>query len=212
VTTFETEEQQVEALKKWWREYSKAIITGGVIGFAVLFGSRMWFNHQHQQAVSASMEYEQLRAELADGNGESVAQRANYLMDTFPDSPYAVAAAFALAKIKVESGSLDEAGRLLNWSLDHATLPEYQQIARLRLARVLLAQEESGQALTLLGQTDPEPFASAYQELRGDIYQAQGKVDEAREAYQRALDLLADAGNPRLLQMKLDELGDGSAN
>ena len=53
----DTEDQQLEELKKWWKENGSSIITGVVLGLAILFGARAWFAWQERTAQQASAVY-----------------------------------------------------------------------------------------------------------------------------------------------------------
>ena len=39
-----TEEEQVEAIKTWWKANGTSVIVGVVLGVAVIFGVRYWFD------------------------------------------------------------------------------------------------------------------------------------------------------------------------
>ncbi len=209
-TRFETEEQQLEALKRWWGENGRAVLWGLFIGLAVLVGSRLWYQHVQQQAVAASMEFDQLRQELSAERLDAVAQRAAYIREHFAKTPYAVMAALVQARIAVEKGQLAAAADHLRWVLDNEPLPEYADAARLRLARVLFALGQADQALARL---DPAPstLQARYQELRGDILLGKGDREAARAAYTRAQALLPADADKTILRMKLTDLGKPAA-
>ena len=205
-TRFETEEQQLEALKRWWRENGRAVLWGLFLGLAILVGARFWYRHVEQQAIAASVEYEQLRQELSAGRLEAVGQRASYIREHFAKTPYAVMAALVQARIAVEKGRLDKAADELRWVLANDPLPEYADEARLRLARVLFALGQSDAALVQLN-PEPSTLRSRYQELRGDILLGKGDREAARAAYTQALALLPADADKSLLRMKLTDLG-----
>lgn len=201
------EEEQLETLKKWWAEYRVPVIAGLVIGFGVLFGSRAWIGYQNNLAMSASTEFGQLQRELAQGNSDAVLKRGDHILESYAGTPYAALAALAIAKLKVDQDELAEARRRLQWVIDNAAQREFVHVARLRLARVLLAAGSAEQALTLVSNIETADFAPSYAEVKGDIYAELGRRDEARAAYRAALDGLGSAAGARLVQMKLDDLG-----
>ncbi len=208
MTRFETEEQQVEALKRWWGENGKAVTFGLIAGLAILVGSRFWYQNIEQQAVTASREFEQLRNELTDEKFDAVAKRAAYLRENFADTPYAVMAALVEARLAVERGQPAEATGSLRWVLEQEdALPEYKQTAHWRLARVLQAQGQSDAALAQLNSAKGVAGQARFAELRGDILRSQGNIESARSAYTQALALLAPEANQELLRMKLTDLG-----
>lgn len=201
------EEEQLEQLKRWWTEYRVPVIAGLIIGFGVLFGSRAWIGYQHNMATSASTEFEQLRVELAQQNGEAVVERGSYIIDSYPDTPYAVMAALAIAKLKVDQSDLAEARQRLQWVIDNGEQREFVHVARLRLARVLIAEGAAEQALELVEGVDPGAFGASYAEIKGDIYAELGRHDMARSAYRQALEQLDTDADSQLLRMKLADLG-----
>ncbi|MCW9012935.1 MAG: tetratricopeptide repeat protein [Gammaproteobacteria bacterium] len=204
---FETEEQQVEALKKWWKENASMIILGLVLGSSVLFGWRFYNDYQIRQAEEASNLYDTVIA-LAAANEQLDQQqtKVNTLLAEYADTPYASLAAMMLAKQQIIQGELVQAQQQLEWVINHSRQVELKHIATLRLARVLFAAEKYDQALVLLGEDHPESFSAMYEELKGDVYMARGELDQARVAYDKAI--LKSTGQAiNWLQMKRDDLG-----
>lgn len=142
----------------------------------------------------------------------AIRDTAEELMADYAATPYAVHAAFALAKLSVERGELAPAAQSLQWILDHTGGDDavLRHIARLRLASVLLAQNLPGPAIELLRRPVDATtgFTARYDELRGDAHLQSGDSDAARDAYRRGLDeLSADSIGHFLLKLKLDNLG-----
>ena len=204
---YTSEEQQIEAIKKWWQKNAKAIIGGIVLGLAIVFGGRAWMDYRSSHAASASIQYETMMTAMDQGMDEVALQQGGSIIGKYSDTPYAPLAELATAKIKLKQGDTTAARTRLRWALDNAKNAEIQNIARLRLARVMLNDGEYQQALALLGEKDPGGFLSAYEELKGDTYIALAKPDKARESYQKALNSLDPKSRDRsVLQMKLDDV------
>jgi len=203
------EEEQLEDLKKWWARYRNPLIYGLIAGIVTIFGVRAWMVHQGNLAVSASNEYEQLQVESRAGNVEAALKRGGYIIDTYPRTPYAALSALILAREYVEKGDLPAARARLEWVIEHAKLPEFVHIARLRLGKLMLAMGDGAQALALIEPVDGEEYAAEYAELKGDIYAETGQPAKARQAYQLALDKLGAGADTRMLQIKLDNLDAG---
>lgn len=203
---YASEQEQVEAIKKWWKENGKIIIVGVVLGLAVLFGSRTWIEHKHSLAEAASMQFEQLMTELKQKNNQAANELAELIMSDYPKTPYAPLAAMALAKVKLEDGDNASAREKLQWALDHAQQSEFQHTARLRLAKVLIAQGDPTQAITLLDSVDAEKFLALYEEVKGDAYIAAGDVAKAAQSYKKALNAQSSGTSSQQLQMKLDDI------
>lgn len=203
-----TEEQQVEAIKKWWKENRWSLIGGAAIGIAALVGGRAWVEGQNVYMESASSEYLNMQEKMTSGKNDEAAVHGAQLLGQYSDTPYASLAAMAMAKIKTEAGDLLAASSHLRWALDNTSQDAVRHEATLRLGRILLAGEKHAEALALLNITDAGNYTSAYEQLKGDIYVADEKPEFARTAYARALKQLSPTASDRhSLQMKLDDLG-----
>ena len=209
MATYETDEEQLEAIKKWWQQHGKAVLIGVVIGFGLLGGWRWWQIYTEQQAHEASNLYEQMQLELEQKKMEPAHKMADKLLSDHSTSPYAVLAALSLARQDVEDESIDSSHARLQWVIEqNSSLTELTHIARLRKTRLFLSQEQLAEAKSLINGIDVGQFNGAYAELRGDIAIAEGQIDVARRAYKEALgsdDL--SAPQSQWLQMKLDDLG-----
>lgn len=204
VSAYDSDEEQVEALKKWWKENGRSIIGGMVIGLGVVFGWKAWVQQQEQSATQASLRYEQMGQAAQAGNLESALKQGEMIVAEWPASGYAYLASLDMAKIKLGQGDTDAAKTQYEWVLANAKEPSLQQIARLRLARILLSNNDIDGAAALVAKADKDNFAGEFAALRGDIARAKKDYPAARAAYQEALKGVV--GNPELIQMKLDDL------
>lgn len=205
----ETEEQQVEALKKWWKENGSSIITGVLLGLALLFAGKSWFAYQQRMAENASNLYATMMAGLAGDDEGLVNEKAGILIADYSGTPYAALAALALAKQKLERGELAAARTQLQWALENTGSDVIRDVVRLRLARVLLAENSPDAAQALLDQSTGEHagFAPLYQELRGDIEAARDNPAGARSEYALALDSMpADFPGRLLVNLKYEAI------
>ena len=202
---YETEEQQVEALKKWWQENGRYLIAGVVLGLGILFGWNSWKDHRETQGKAASDLYSQMIGAVESSALEDAMAFEEKLLQDYDGTPYAALGALAMAKIYVEQNNLVEAEAKLRWTMDNSNEQELQEISRLRLAQVLIAAEKYDDALSMLSTELPASYVSLAEELRGDAFRAQGNLDEARAAYDKAL--LTAGGRSEYLQLKRDSLG-----
>jgi FimV-like protein len=207
VEVYETEQEQIEAIKKWWKENGKSIIIGVILGLASLVGWQQWQANVKNTGETASLEYDVLLAELDAGNYQSVKDRGAHIIQAFQSTPYANLTALALAKAYMEEADLVSARTYLQMVIDQKEDSQLQEIARLRMGRLLLADGQAAQALTLVSGVDSDSFAAAYSELRGDIHVALGNTDQARQAYKQALEAIDGNLDDSILKMKLDDLG-----
>lgn len=211
--SYGTEEEQVEALRRWWNENGRSTIAIIVLALAGGFGWQAWQTHDVGQQEQASELYQALlRAVDAPESlqGAQGVELAEQLKSDFGGSHYAQFAALQLAAMAVGDGNLAEAEAQLRWVLGKASAgSDTAQIAQLRLARVLAASGDADQALGILTQADPGPYGASYAVAQGDILLAAARRDEARDAYNQAMILVAGGGqgvNLSVLQQKLQSL------
>ncbi|MFC3034220.1 YfgM family protein [Pseudoalteromonas fenneropenaei] len=196
---YSTEEQQAEAIKRFFRENGISLALGIVLGLGGLYGWKAYNAHQISSAEAASDAFNKYVE-----NDDVLANSDAFIKDN-ADSNYAVLAAFVAAKKAVEEKQLDKAAEKLNWAVDNVKNDELKATALLRLARVQAAQGQAEQALATLAKAMPASFAAQAAEIKGDIKLAQGDSEAARAAYQEAVDQGGADNNP-LLQVKLDDL------
>jgi predicted negative regulator of RcsB-dependent stress response len=198
---FETEEQQVEAIKRFWKENGTALIAGAVLGLGGLVGWDYYDKKQIAVKEEASIAYEKASLELA-ADEKGISQAKAYI-DTHADTGYSLLMALELAKKATDSDDLTEAAKHLEFVSKNADVLAVKSVAQVRLARVQIEQGELEKALTTADEIADEAFKGASQEIKGDVYQAQKLFDKARAAYSAALEI--NERDP-VLKMKLDNL------
>lgn len=202
-----TEDQQVELLKKLWKEYGLSILTGVILAVMIVFGWRFYQSYRIERSEQASTVYEHMMIGLMNEQYDEAEGQANLLQKQFRDTPYATFAALTLAKLAVNKNQLDSAKASLQWVIDHGNNKAFREVARIRLAKVNLQENHPLQALQLLDHSISGSFLPIAKEVEGDAYKQMNKIDEARAAYQLALSQLPEAAlNRPLLQMKLADL------
>lgn len=204
---YESEREQIDAIKKWWKENGKAVVIGAILGLGSLIGWQQWQANLKAARESASLEYDVMLAELQNGNYQGVKDRGGRILAEYPKTPYAALSAMGLAKVYIDEGDRASARAYLQQVIGQDQQPQLKTVAQLRLARLLLAEGDATQALSLVDSIDAGGFAVPLHELRGDIHVALGNRDRARDAYRRALDALEPGLDSSVLQMKLDEVG-----
>lgn len=211
---YSSEEEQIEAMKKWWRENGTAIVVGVVVGVGALFGWQGWQKYKISQAESASAIYTNVMNALDAGKSDSLQSinaSINDLQKDYAGTPYAALASLAGAKVAIQSDDAATAKSRLQWVIDNAGQPELADVARLRLARIHLTAAEWDAAARLLNRHYPESFSASVNEMLGDMHAAQGKTAEALEAYNRALSAQTPPSNRDLIQIKRDALAEPAA-
>jgi len=212
---FETEEQQLEAIKKWWNDNAAVIVGGIAVGISAIFGWQYYQGESIAHSEKASVIYEQILSAQAspDATGESANEqmtRVNTLVAEYADTPYASLSALLLAKQQMAAGEYIKAQQQLDWVVNNARQDELKYLAKIRLARLYMTSQQADQALALLSQSFPESFQAMALELKGDVLVSQGKSEQARAAYSQAL--ILTGGVNRWLQLKIDDLGEPAIN
>ena len=209
---YDSEHEQIEALKRWWKDNGTAVIAGLVLGLAGLFGWRTWQGHIRAQSNAASIAYQDMVSKMIERKPEAAASVGTALISKYPDSAYASLAALMVAKVDAERGDLDKAQKRLEWVVAHGDIDEVKTMARIRLGRVLLAAGKPDQAWNAIAPLKSDNSLISLEELKGDILAAQGKKQEARTAYLQALTLGKKVrADSALTEMKLAALGKPTA-
>lgn len=202
------DEEDLEKLKTWWKDNWVGLVAGLVIGFGAIGGWEGYKHWRDSRAEAASQMFEELKKSMEASKTEEADKIVATLKSDFSNTPYAAAAALTAAQGEVKAAKYDEAAANLSWVVEHSSDDGLVQVARLRHARVLLAQGKPDEALKALGD-EAGSFSSLAEELRGDIQLAKGDRKAARSAYEKAL-ASAESGatNKTLLQQKLDDLAE----
>jgi predicted negative regulator of RcsB-dependent stress response len=203
------EQEKLDAIKAWWARYGTLVVTL-VAAVALAWGGWWgWKAYQAHRANQAMGYFEALEDAARLGGADSAVRiktAAATPREEYPATGYAtrgaLVAAQALQAQKDEAGAREQ----LEWLAAQGKNPAMQAVARLRLAGMLLDQKQYDAALAQLN-NPPPAFAALYADRRGDILAAQGKRDEARTAWQSAIDGLGTT-NPltQVVQLKLDAL------
>lgn len=207
VDEYLSDEERLEMAKKWWLENYKSILAGAIIAAAVVGGWRYWQYRTLVRSQTAAMMFEQLSGSMAKQDKDGAIKTGNELMDKYADTPYAAHAALALAQLQASTGKPADGEQMLDWVIKNSKDDGLKLLARLRLARVKLATDDAQGALDTLNGADAGGFAPLYAAVRGDAYAKLGKNEEARAAYQQALEAWSDnLGDRSLVEMKLNSL------
>lgn len=203
------EQEQLDELKAWWKDYGRLVLLGVALGAVAVAGFQGWRYYRHTQSLAAAALYEQLEQAERAGDRKKVRDIAGGVVANYASTPYASFAALSAARASFDEGDLTEAKARLTWVVENARREELRDVARLRLAGVLLDEKGYEEALKVLETKPVDSMNALYADLRGDILLAQGKLAEARNAYQLALDR-TEAGSAyrATVQLKLDSLGE----
>ena len=202
------EQEQIEALKAWWKDNRNQVLGALLIVVVAMGGWRGWQYYQHKQSSQAATLYAEFFRQLEGNDAGRVNDAAAAVMDRVASTPYAARAALLAAQVNEMVKDTAHAKSQLQWVIDHAAEAALKDVARLRLASVLLDEKNYPDAMKLLEARHPASFDGLYADVRGDVLSAQGKTGEARTAYKLAYEKInAQSMYRNLIQMKLDPLG-----
>lgn len=201
------EQEQLATLKAWWNQYGNLVTWLLIIALAGYAAWSGWNYYQRNQSAQAAQLYGELQKAATAKDNDKVQRAASDMTAKFGRTAYAQMAAFVAAKSAFEANDLNAAKTQLRWVIENGN-DEYKAIAKIRLAGILLDEKAYEDGLKLLAGDFPEVFAGTVADRKGDILVAQAKIEEARAAYQLALEK-TDEKNParQLIQLKLDAIG-----
>lgn len=208
MTEYMTEQEQIEQLKNWVKQYGMTVLTGVLIAAACLFGWHSWQQHQNKTLASASYLYDNMLDQKNLHLNDKAKQSAQQLIKNYTHTPYAQLAALLMANFAVNEKKYEDAIERLDWVGKQTTSDSIKNIAILRTGRILLFQNKKQEALKLLDRIQTPAFATLKNALKGDIYLSLNDPIKARNAYQTAITAAStqDVTEKALLQMKIDNL------
>ena len=199
---YETEEQQVEAIKAFWKTNGTAIILGAVIGLGGLWGWRYYNDAQLESKAQASLAYNQIVETLSAGETEANTEIQAFISE-HNSTGYAALAALIAAQQLVNADDLEGAQASLQDAINLAKSDAIADLAKLRLSRLQAAKEQFTDALSTLNSVVNTSFADQVEEIKGDIYVAQNDFDSAKIAY---ANVLSNNENNREVTIKMSNL------
>ena len=207
MSVYLTEEEQLDAIKKWWHRYGTVITITLSIILLCISGYRYWTWHLDKKNTDASITYERLMSAFSNQDNKAIRAYAYELISTHKKTVYADAARLTLAKIYVNAGEFEKAKKELTYLANNSSVSALQQVARIRMARLLAGEKSYQQALAELSQVKASNYMPLVDELRGDIYSATGNNKQAMLAYEKAMqeNRQHGIGNP-YLEMKTGEI------
>ena len=204
------EQEQLAQLKGWWRDNGTrliAVLAAAAIAIAGWQGWRGWQAGQVQQA--AALYETMIKAMQGAGDAKALRDAGGTLVESFPRTLYASMGALAAARFHYERGDLKNARAQLQWVMERSPSDELKDLARLRLAGVMLDDKAYDEALALLEAKHADTMAAQYAALKGDILVAKKQPAEAKAAYKLALEKVSQRESTlrSSLQLRLDALG-----
>jgi len=202
------EQEQLAELKTWWSQYGTFIVSLVVAAAVAFTGWQGWRIYQQNQSAQAGALYDTLARAAQAGDAKALRDAAGTLIESHSGSLYASMGALTAARFHYDRNDLKSAKAQLAWVVERSPADDFRDIARLRLAALLLDEKAHDEALKLLEAQHAAAYDAHYAALKGDILVAKNQAAEARAAYKLALDKADKDGAFReSLRMRLDALG-----
>ena len=202
------EQEQIDTIKAWWKQYGNAVTWAAIIGLSSFAAWTAWTNYQHSQSKQAATLYEEMERSVAAKDNAKVQAANHALIEKFGKTTYATMASLTAAKSAYDANDVKTAKTQLSWVIDHSSVTELKMLAKLRLSAILLDEKNYDGALAAIAGNSSDEFAGDILDRKADIFVAQNKIAEARDAYKQALAKMGEKHAGRqLVQIKLDAIG-----
>lgn len=205
---YATEEQQVEAIKKWFKKYGNMLSWIAIILLGSYSAYQYWHHHQNVVKTKASDQYAALLQAVEAEDSKTIENNANTLIKDYGNTVYAVFANFYLADEAIDNKAFDQAEAKFKWIVENAKQPQLAALAQWRLMKIYEAQNKLDEVIAVYDARKADTFLTLMAELKGDVLLKKGDKENAIKAYKFAYDAAPDVGmHGPLLKMKMDELG-----
>lgn len=195
---------EVQKFRQWWASNGTSIVIGVLIAVLVVGGWYGWQWYTARQNTTAAHMYAEVQYGIAsDQVTAGVENVYAKLKSDYSGTPYAGAATLLMSAYQMHKKHFDKAANELDWAMHHAKGAGIRQVATVRKARVLWAENKPKAALELLGKPHPAAFDSLFAELAGDIHAAEGDRKAAHQSYEKALAALPSGASNAVLERKL---------
>lgn len=201
---YENENDQMEAVKRFFAENGKALLVGVVIGIGALLGWRYWNNHKADAAMVTSQEYQKVVSGLNGDKPDTLASAEKFVTDT--QGSYGAFAALELAQQYVDKSELAKAAAQLQQGLKNTKDDNLQAVLSLRLARIQIQQKQADEALKTLDVVKGEGWKAIVADVRGEALLSKGDRKGARDAWSQGVASNASPALREMMQMKINNL------
>ena len=201
---YSNENEQTDALRRFFANNGKALAVGVVIGIAALGGWRYWSGHQEEATKSVSAQYQQLTSAMQAGKPETLEAVNTFANEN--SNTYGALAAMDLAKQYVDTNQLDKAATLLQNGLKDTKDANLQAVINLRLARIQLQQNKADAALKTLDAVKGDGWTAIVADIRGEALLSKGDKQGARDAWSKGVESDASPALKQMMQMKMNNL------
>lgn len=211
MSRYETEDEQLEAIKKWWNKNGTQLLSMVLVAVIAVSGWKYWTNTQYVNSANASSMFELLQVNYQRGSFGEVSREALKLMQEQPESPYATAAALMHASFSYKKGEVEQTIENLEWVVGNSKNDALKITAQTRLSRVFADQKQFDKAQEQIQQINKMPLNEVQQGnvdyVAGLVALQNGENDEASSLFKKVVDNTAAEQNlVSLAQIQLDDL------
>lgn len=201
---YPTENEQVDAIKRFFVNNGKALVIGLAVGVGAIIGWNYWQSYQANRLQESAQAFEQISSQLQTGSKQALAAGKQFANET--NNIYGVLTNIELAKIAVEKSDIAGAEKALLKALAVAKLDDVKDLINVRLARVQLTLNKTDQALITLTQVQDKGWSTIVEDIRGDILLKKGDVAGARAAYSKGIESSGAEMMKTILKIKINSL------
>jgi predicted negative regulator of RcsB-dependent stress response len=203
------EQEQLAELNAWWKQYGSLVVAAITAAALTFAGWQAWRWYERSQAAQAGALFDTLQRAAQAGDAKALRDASGALLENYPRTMYATMGALTAARFYFDRGDLKNAKAQLQWVLEHARQDDFRDLARLRLAAVLLDEKAYDEALKLLDEKHGAAFDAQYEAAKGDVLVAKNQAEQARTAYRLALEKAGSANTAfrESIRMRLEALG-----
>jgi len=202
LTEYLTEKEQLQQLMGWIKKYGVSVIAGMLLAIIAVWALHSWQKYRENFLIQASNIYADMLTAESNDQAVEVDKQANLLVKKYAKTPYAQIAALTMAYKSIEQNNLSDANQHLEWAMRNGTDSTLKSIARLRLARLLIAENKPTDALNLLDKFDDKSFGRLANEIRGDIALSLNQPEVAKKLYDAAINKTSNPENQSILDLK----------
>lgn len=201
---YTNENDQIDAIKRFFANYGVPLVIGLVIGVGGVFGWNYWQSHKANVLQESAQKYETINTELRSGSEQGIAAAQKFAAET--DDVYSAMMGLELAQIAVDKGDLASAQTALSNALAKAKTVDMQDLINLRLARVQLAQGNADGAIASVANIKGKSWQATAQDVRGDALLHKGDKAGAKAAYAQGLESEGSQSIRGILTLKLNNV------
>lgn len=201
---YENENDQVDAVKRFFAENGKALAIGVVLGIGALVGWRYWTSHQAESAREASLAYQTAVTAISADKPQTLNAVEKFAAEN--QNTYGALASLEAAQQYVDKNDLAKAEANLQQGLKNTSDENLQALINLRLARIQVQQKQTDAALKTLDAIKGEGWVAIVADLRGEALLSKGDKQGARDAWSKGVESNSSPALREMMQMKINNL------